>query len=426
MWKKVLLGLLALVLILLVSAALYLNYRMQRFKGELLDEQYLQAKYLEFEQLAAELESRSPADQSALDELVKQYRADPNYFFTRVKVFDHDCELIAAQIAEHRPQLEQLKKYDEQYQQIMADGFVYYKEATIFQGDEVLFVSRDLFLLQLMTALSEGMGGQNAEAAQRLLLNSKFVEGLYDTKSTIAMMLGVYFEHRLNQAIVYLLPILPSDYLPQIKQVLVNIPDARLAYLETLKIEVVEQLRLAEFTQQHSVIQGLRRGSSMQELMHPDMKLPDFVNELPAGRRLLGRIIDSIWLRLLAQREKFVITKLTIDIIQSCQQWIADGGRGDPTLCADNYLKSTTDILEPFLAPMSYIGIMNIDSLIQRPHDVQLMREAVIQAIDAELQRRETGGDQAITIQVDDNQQIVLGAEYGCIESINEPELQGD
>ncbi|MDP8256545.1 MAG: hypothetical protein P9M14_12415 [Candidatus Alcyoniella australis] len=402
MWKKILLGLAAIILVLLISAALYLNYRLSHFNGELLDEQYLQAKYLEYEPFVQQIEARTVEDHQAFNSLKELYAEDPDPIPVCRKALEGDCRLVAAFIYEHQQQIDRLDTYDQQYREIMADGFVLHHEALFEYFDDLLVESRGLFQWQMEAALLDGLRSRPHDAAERILLNMQFVQGLFDTPSGISLIIGFYSQTKLNRTLVYLLPALTSDDLRTIKKALEEFPDAKQSIINCNKMEIVTFVRHMDLLIEQKITIGIG---------------------IYIENQLLSTIADRFWPESSVKRERLVFIKMLSDFIDEYQEWIDDGAQGETVTVQESLLLTAFDRLEILLAPASYVAVKNFDSLADRARDVDRRRVATIRAIDAELQRRETGGDQAITIQIDDNQQIVLGAEYGCIEQIEEQEL---
>ncbi len=378
--KKAALGVLVILAVVIIAAAIILHpyYAMPPESKEA-----LKAKLAEYQQVASAMQNRPPAGRRALDAL-----ANDLYGKKSEKPWSDSCPAYDLErLKKLAPQMSTFLAFDARFRAMVDHGLVIQQE---FRPDADLpnfSGPRWLTYWELAAAVLDLQQGHRDEALARMHSVIRFVESLLQTPALLYPMMGVAIEMTLDQTLVYLLPQLNPAEIEQVKGWLAGLPDARQAFVAAMKTE----------TAAHEVtFERLRRpppGDTFgDELIH---------------NRTLSR--TAVWLARntgYLRRERYYLLSLMKREIEAAQSWAAAGGSQafqDPL--------TRQDIMHSWIARMA---IPNYAKLLVHTSDDMQRRQAIIKAMDLELQRRKNGPP-TFELPYDSVQHIVVKPEYGCV-----------
>lgn len=386
--KKILVVVLVVFFLLVLVAAivLYPYYRMPPESKAVLD-----ARQAEFQAVAEEIAARPKDDRLALEKLFDDLAATK---LTLPKEVFHDaCPLfVNDEIQAQAPVLEQFQPYLDRFHAVLKDGLVMQLDND--PDADLLNFSflRQLIFADLVAAALDLSQGRPEKAEPRLVQTIETERGLLEAKFILPVMIAEAIAQRINGTIVFLLPRLPAATIQELQKQLESLPDARVMFVESLKVEAAHSMTALD-----RLFTGGR--DSWDRLGDNEFPVPYFLFRL-------GGIVGFL------DRERYMSIHIRAKDIDNFQTWINSGSKEPPREVIRD------DIMHSLTAQISY---PNTQSLMRHCAKNMQDRRVVLAALALELQRREKKNTATVELPFDDNQAIVLDRDYGCLKSTATP-----
>jgi hypothetical protein len=271
---------------------------------------------------------------------------------------------------------------DERLRAIFSGGFAPWEEMTLEMDLLNFSDTRRLVYAHMAAAVWEMEMGRAKESADAILGIMPLPDGLLKTPVLIYAMVGIAVNDIIDRTTIALLPGMPDAEVTRLREEIAKRPDAIEETIRSLKTEVV----------------------GMSDVL---ARTPSQV------RASMGKNSQGWYMPLLASggylaRERLKYIHFAGEVLDKYDEWHKNGA------------KEKTDIREIVHNAMktSYfirISWPNTDKLLEKGVMARTHREAMITALDLELQRRQSGGKMQIQLPYDDENVITLEKEKGCI-----------
>jgi len=382
--KKIFLGVIAVFGILLLVAAIffYPYYRMPAESKEMLN-----ARLLIYQAAAKEMSDRPKDARNALERLITDLM--PVIAKEDENLAGKDCPSYDLQhIKTLEPIIREFQPFDTRFQAIVKDRLVLQQDADL-EANVLHFLEPRRFVeWELAAAILDIEQGRRNEAMQRLASVIRFNEGLIRTPQLIYLMMCIAIEMKIDGAVMFLLPRLSTPEIDQLKDMLEKLPDTRAMYIKAMQVEVASYIQLFD------------------RLRSNQVSVDDLNNML-----YWKGVSTKILLRLATlsgymTRERYMCLSLASRDIEALQKWLADGANGS--------------FQSPIRKEIKYslfftMAWPNVADLLKNTVEDMQHREAVLTAMQLELQRRQAGDKTNIELPYDEFSRLVLKPEYGCI-----------
>jgi hypothetical protein len=330
---------------------------------------------------------RPKQDREALNALALEM--DPSVESVEFSVAECPCYTAEFLEAKKR-EIDIFSSYEDRFAAIFDDGFVIQLDC---QWANIGLPKANFFTGYLFGQLASSVvrhNEGNAEKKMKHLENSTFlVQGLSNTPHLAPVIKSAFFEKRLHETIVFLLPSMTKEEITTVRNNLSGLPNGNKSLLNAFKVEMVATVELLGQMSKGMRIAEITEGKDREfSPMFDD--LSKFIAQIP----------------FYYDRERYMYQSLAIRDIEALEAWESAGGEGEPP----SVIKQ--DIETCMVALLAW---PNAPYLMKKMVSHMRKRLALVEAMEAELNRRETDPKPEIEIPYGDDAKIVLKSEYGCI-----------
>ena len=305
--RKVLWGLLAVVVLSIVAAAIALRpyYRMPSESKDVLDQ-----KLAEFQAEARKMEDRPMAAREALVALSDDLKPVFAGFGEKEKPNSAKCPPYDPQhLATLAPHFAELQPFAARYHALAHEPFELQQDMACEADIPNFYATRKMAIWELAATVVDMNAKRREEAMGRLASVANMNRSLATPPALlISVMVAISQNHELFATIAYLLPRLTPEEIAQLRGYLEELPDTRASLIAALKVEVVTMV---------SAVDRYRSGN---------------VPNLAATEMISG---ENQWLRFAAKtarftgyltRERYYLLSLLEREVVAWESWLAAGG----------------------------------------------------------------------------------------------------
>lgn len=382
MFRKILLSVLGLLVLVLIITAFYLR---PFFKMPPEGKDALDAKLKEYRLLVDATQNRPKEDAETFWALIKEVEpalsklgtdtSSLSKILTTGNCPSYDIESIRKAEAD----IKAVTGLDAKLKESLDGGFVLYQDVSSYSVQMPNFKPmRQFAFAYLADAVLNAVEGRSDIAADRMTSVIGMSDALIQTPVLIYNMVGVTVASVDDFVLVSLLPKLSTTDLQAIRKKIADSPDLIKHFLDTMKVESV------------SIADALNQATEVYKQKPNSGYMP-----------LLKRIgyLD---------RERYLYISIASRLIDGYTTWHKNGAKEKIALMDAMKSEARYSIIMGDMFP-------NFDSLLGKVWTAGMQRKAVIDAIDSELSLRESGMRTKLELPYDENRVIVIDKDSACI-----------
>lgn len=382
MLKKIFIALPILLVIAGAIAAiiLYPYFKMPPEPKEALD-----AKLSEYQNILKEASNRPKQDREALDAITLEMKQS----IGKQKLSMEKCPPYTEEFLKvKRLIIDKISAYEDRFAAILDGGLVIQIDGHLL-SELPTFDSIHVYInQQFALAVISNKAGEKEKMMNHLGNAVQLIQALEQVPHLIFLMTGSSMEARLYETIVFLLPSLDEVQIKTLQKMVSGLPNGRKLLIEAIKADVASTVEFLDHIGKGTEVPGYNMGAEPE------------IDKIFDSFSLIS---ESNWYY---TRERYTFLSLATGSIEAMEGWLAAGGKGDPPSVIQNKIKYS---LVALLAWPNTPRLMN--KMTEKMHE----RSALLEAMDAELNRRTSDPRPDIDIPIKGGAKIVLKSEYGCI-----------